>query len=145
MNSQNEPKNPLLAVDTIIRYEKKIVLVERKNYPTGWALPGGFVDAGETVEAAARRETREETNLSLNDVKQWRVFSQPDRDPRQHVVSVVFTARGEGTLRADTDAATARSFSLHSDLPELAFDHETILEDYRAFRFRPSCGRGLRS
>lgn len=128
--SDNERPNPLLAVDVLVRHERRIVLVERKNPPSGWAIPGGFVETGETVEAAARREIQEETSLQLRNLRQWRVFSAPKRDPRQHVVSVCFKARGQGTLEADTDALSTRSFSLHDPLPELAFDHQEILEEY---------------
>lgn len=143
MGSDSEAKNPLLAVDTIIRLERQIILVERKNEPSGWALPGGFVETGETVEAAARRETREETNLELDRLQQWRVFSDPARDPRRHVVSVVFTAEGSGTLNAATDAASAKAFSLQSPLPELAFDHSSIIRQYRQDLFKPSRLRSL--
>lgn len=127
-------RNPLLAVDGIVRHEDGIVLIERNNPPEGWALPGGFVETGETVERAVRRELREETNLRLSNLRQWRVFSAPDRDPRQHVVSCVFVADGEGALEAATDASNARVISPVPPWPPLAFDHETILRKYRYYR-----------
>ncbi|MFB6346688.1 MAG: NUDIX domain-containing protein, partial [bacterium] len=139
MTSDQDHENPLIAVDTIIEYDRKIVLIERENPPHGWALPGGFVEAGESLESAARRETREETNLELTNLSSWNVYSQPDRDPRQHVVSVIFTAEGSGDPEASTDARNIRTFSPHTDHPELVFDHERILEDYRCANFRPSC------
>jgi ADP-ribose pyrophosphatase YjhB (NUDIX family) len=132
--SENEPRNPALAVDAIVRLDEGIVLIKRENPPEGWALPGGFVEYGETVESAVRRELREETGLRLNDLRQWRVFSDPDRDPRQHVVSTVFLARGEGNLKADSDAAAAELFDPIPPWPDLAFDHEFILEQFRLFR-----------
>lgn len=126
--------HPLLTVDIIIEHEKGIVLIERKNQPQGWALPGGFVDYGETVEAAATREAKEETGLELNNLRQFRVYSNPDRDPRGHTVSVVFTAKGTGTPRADTDAKNLKVFG-KTDLPaNIVFDHRKILADYFSSR-----------
>jgi 8-oxo-dGTP diphosphatase len=108
-----------------------VVLVERRFPPQGWALPGGFVDEGETVEAAVRRELREETGLTLHDVALFGVYSDPTRDPRGHTVSVVYTATASGTPEAGDDAARAEVFSLDA-LPEpIAFDHGRILDDYR--------------
>lgn len=125
-------KHPLLTVDIVIEYKDGIVLIERKNPPYGWALPGGFVNYGETVETAARRETKEETSLNLKYLKQFRVYSSPSRDPRWHTVSVVFTAKGEGALKAKSDAAKAKVVPSGSGgLPKnIAFDHRQILEDY---------------
>lgn len=107
-----------------------IVLVERKNPPPGWALPGGFVDYGETLEEAARREAREETSLEVEDLRQFHVYSDPARDPRLHTVSTVFIARARGIPRAGDDAREARIFDPQGfDVP-LAFDHRRILDDY---------------
>ena len=124
-------RNPFPTVDIIIRQDDSIVLIERKNEPLGWALPGGFVDYGESLEQAACREAQEETGLILNNVAQFRAYSAPDRDPRQHNISMVFTAQGEGVLCGGDDAATAKLFPL-DQLPEpLCFDHATIIDDYK--------------
>jgi ADP-ribose pyrophosphatase YjhB (NUDIX family) len=123
-------KQPRLAVDVIIRYPKGVVLVARRNPPYGWALPGGFVEYGETVEAAACREAQEETGLKLKILRHFGVYSEPDRDPRGHTVSVVFTARAEGELKPGSDARMVKVFPLNA-LPKLAFDHKKILADYR--------------
>ncbi len=122
-------RNPVPTVDIIIGYEGGIVLVLRKNPPPGWALPGGFVDYGETVEAAAIREAREETGLALADLRLFGVYSDPGRDPRQHTITTVFTARGAGAMKAGDDAARVQVFGLEA-LPALAFDHARILGDY---------------
>lgn len=122
-------KQPRLTVDVIIEYQEKIVLIKRKHPPWGWALPGGFVEYGETVETAAIRESKEETGLDLYELKQFHTYSDPNRDPRGHSVSVVFTAKGTGILKADDDAEDIGLFTLE-DLPPLAFDHQKILQDY---------------
>src|SRR3989304_1636029 len=88
------PKNPFPTVDIIIEIEGKgIVLIRRKNPPYGWAIPGGFVDYGESIENAAVREALEETSLKVELLRQFHVYSSPDRDPRFHTISTVFTAR----------------------------------------------------
>lgn len=123
-------RNPLLTVDIIILIGRGIVLIERKNPPFGWALPGGFVDYGESLERAALREAREETGLEVEGLKQFRAYSEPDRDPRHHTVTIVFTAAGRGEPQAADDAANLAIFPL-DELPEkLAFDHARILDDY---------------
>jgi len=132
-------RNPFPTVDVIIRVEDKIVLIERRNEPKGWALPGGFVDYGESLEAAARREALEETGLGLRDLRQFGAYSDPGRDPRQHNISVVFTAEGAGTLQGGDDAARAELFSLDALPSPLCFDHQRILDDYRAGK--PSMAR----
>jgi 8-oxo-dGTP diphosphatase len=125
-------RNPLPTVDIIIRVDDKIVLIKRKNPPFGWALPGGFVDYGESLEAAALREAREETGLGLDSLQQFKAYSDPSRDPRHHTISVVFTADGVGRPTSGDDAADIRLFKLDA-LPEpLCFDHGRILEDYRS-------------
>ncbi|PLY03600.1 MAG: NUDIX hydrolase [Desulfuromonas sp.] len=125
-----EYRNPLPAVDIIIKVDNSLVLIERKNKPFGWALPGGFVDYGEPLEAAARREAMEEVGMELSHLKQFRAYSDPQRDPRQHTISVVFSAKGIGQPRAGDDAGKARLFKL-DDLPApLCFDHAEIINDY---------------
>ncbi|MCK4993670.1 MAG: NUDIX hydrolase [Candidatus Omnitrophica bacterium] len=123
-------KNPLPTVDIIIEYENGIVLIERKNPPYGWAIPGGFVDYNESLEAAAMREAKEETNLSVSNLKQFHAYSAPGRDPRGHTISIVFTAQGIGDLIAASDAKNAKVFDLENLPQEVAFDHKKILEDY---------------
>lgn len=125
-----KPKSPLVATDCIIRYEGGIILIERKYPPLGWAIPGGMVEIGETVEQAVRREMKEETNLEMEDLRLFGVYSDPSRDPRFHVVSIVYTADGIGELKEGDDAKVARVFKL-DELPEqIVFDHLTIIRDY---------------
>ncbi len=125
-------RNPVPTVDILISYEGGIVLVERRNPPPGWALPGGFVDYGESLEAAAVREAREETGLEVELTGQFHTYSDPGRDPRQHTISTVFTARGRGLLQAGDDAARARVYSAENLPANIAFDHRMILADYFA-------------
>jgi len=123
-------KNPFPTVDIIIETEGGIVLIQRKNPPYGWALPGGFVDYGESLEKAAVREAKEETSLDIELVSQLGAYSDPDRDPRYHTISVVFTAKAEGQAHASDDAVDIGIFT-HDTLPDvLAFDHDRILKDY---------------
>ncbi len=123
-------KTPLLTVDIIIRFQGGIVLIERKNPPPGWALPGGFVDVGESVEEAAVREAREETSLEVRLTEQFHVYSNPKRDPRFHTVSVVFIGEGTGVLEGRDDARRAAVYT-SADLPaDIAFDHGRIVRDY---------------
>ncbi len=130
-------RNPLPTVDVIIQtHPGSVVLIWRKNPPPGWALPGGFVDYGESLEDAARREALEETGLEVALIRQLHTYSAPDRDPRHHTVSTVFTATAEGQPVGMDDAAEARIFSV-ADLPEpLAFDHAQILSDWLEGRHR---------
>ena len=122
--------NPLLTVDVIIEVEEGIILIERKNPPFGWAIPGGFVDYGEALETAAAREAKEETGMDVVGLRQFHAYSDPKRDPRGHTVSVVFTAAGRGVPKAADDAKNLKIFRL-DELPEnLAFDHASILSDY---------------
>lgn len=123
------PRNPLLTVDLIIETDEGILLIERKNPPFGWALPGGFVDYGETLEQAAVREAAEETGLSVSLVGQFHTYSDPDRDPRQHTVSTVFIAHAKGRPTAGDDAKAVQFFKADS-LPQLVFDHARIVHDY---------------
>jgi ADP-ribose pyrophosphatase YjhB (NUDIX family) len=127
--------NPVPTIDVIIEIlgeggENGIVLIRRKNDPKAWALPGGFVDYGETLEQAAVREVREETGLEIEAAEQFHTYSDPRRDPRRHTISTVFTARARGKPRAGDDAERAGIFG-EKNLPlPLAFDHEQILWDY---------------
>lgn len=123
-------RNPVPTVDIIIEIEGGIVLVQRKNPPPGWALPGGFVDYGESLEEAARREAKEETSLDVESLVQFGAYSDPARDPRQHTISVVFTGRGKGELRAGDDAKGVHVFTSENIPGDLAFDHGRILKDY---------------
>ncbi|MDR2018466.1 MAG: NUDIX hydrolase [Syntrophobacterales bacterium] len=125
-----EIKTPLLTVDIIIRYRDGIVLIERKHHPKGWALPGGFVEIGESVEEAASREAKEETSLNVTLTEQFHVYSKPDRDPRFHTVTVVFIGDGEGTLEGADDAKRAKVFRKESLPDPIVFDHGKILSDY---------------
>lgn len=122
-------KNPIPTVDIIIEMEDGIVLIERKNPPHGWALPGGFVDYGESYEQAAIREAEEETGLKVKLIRQFHTYSEPGRDPRHHTASTVFIATAQGEPVAADDALQAEIFTEHN-LPELVFDHARILADY---------------
>ena len=129
---------PFITVDAIIEVPEGIVLVKRSNPPLGFALPGGFVDYGESLEQAVAREAREETGLELLDLTQFHTYSDPSRDPRFHTVTTVFSARAEGVPRAGDDAADVRVVRAADidDLP-FAFDHRQVILDWRAGR-RPS-------
>lgn len=126
-------RNPSPTVDVVVHLPQKgVLLVRRANPPYGWALPGGFVDYGETVEQAAVREAREETGLNVELTGLLGVYSDPLRDPRQHTMSVVFTAGVKGTDRpkAGDDAADAVYFPVDALPGDIAFDHSCILDDY---------------
>jgi ADP-ribose pyrophosphatase YjhB (NUDIX family) len=124
-------QNPIPTVDIIIEIKsKEIVLIKRKNPPYGWAMPGGFVDYGETLEETAVREAKEETNLDVKLIKQFHTYSDPQRDPRHHSISTVYIGKGDGIPRAKDDALEIGIFN-KSNLPtEIAFDHRSILNDY---------------
>ena len=125
-------RNPLPTVDIVIEIEGGIILIERKNEPHGWALPGGFVDYGETLEQAAVREAWEETSISVSNLRLLGCYSDPDRDRRHHTISTVFVATGTGTPLAADDAASLQVFRPDSLPSPLCFDHRTILNDYLA-------------
>ena len=122
-------RNPVPTVDIIIELEQGIVLIERRNPPSGWALPGGFIDYGESYEQAAVREAKEETGLDVSLVRQFHTYSEPDRDERQHTASTVFIAKAAGMPKGSDDALRAQIFN-RDNLPVLAFDHARILADY---------------
>jgi 8-oxo-dGTP diphosphatase len=131
---KEQQRNPLPTTDAIIAgADGRIVLVLRKNEPRGWALPGGFVDSGEEIGAACRREAKEETGLDVELVSQLFTYSDPKRDPRKHTISTVYAckARPGAEPKGADDAEEARWFG-ESDLPweELCFDHGQILRDY---------------
>lgn len=126
-------RNPIPTVDIIIEINEAIVLIKRKNPPHGWAIPGGFVDYGESYETAAAREAEEETGLVVKNLQQFRTYSDPDRDLRQHTASTVFIAQADQQPIAGDDAVEAKLFT-EKTLPELVFDHGKILADYFAFR-----------
>ena len=131
-------KNPLPTVDIIIENQGGIVLIERKNRPWGWALPGGFVDYGESLEEAALREALEETGLRITLKQQLGTYSDPARDPRFHTISTVYIAAADSPPKAGDDAANAKVFR-RENLPPLAFDHEKILADYFKYKAETSC------
>lgn len=134
-------RNPVPTVDIIIEIDDRIVLIKRQNPPYGWALPGGFVDYGESYEHAAAREAAEETGLTIRELRQFHTYSDPGRDPRQHTASTVFIARADGQPEGGDDAAEAALFS-EDTLPELVFDHAKILSDYFAVK-KSEITRGL--
>ena len=124
-------RNPIPTVDIIIEVESKgVVLIKRKNPPYGWAIPGGFVDYGESLEEAAIREAKEETNLDVELVRQFHTYSDPNRDPRHHSISTVYIAKGKGKAKARDDAAEIGIFAESSLPDDIAFDHGSILKDY---------------
>lgn len=135
MKTRDNKKNPLPTVDIIIEIDNGIVLIKRKNPPEGWALPGGFVDYGESLETAAIREAKEETGLDVRLIRQFHTYSDPSRDPRFHTISTVFIAKASGVPSAGDDAENAKIFN-KLNLPEkIAFDHRNILEDYFQRRY----------
>ena len=126
----DRPRNPYPTVDVVIELEGGIVLVRRRNPPPGWAIPGGFVDYGESAESAAVREAREETGLDVALETLLGVYSEPDRDPRFHTLTTVYVASASGLPVGGDDAAEARVFDPR-DLPRpMAFDHASIVSDY---------------
>lgn len=134
------PKTPLVTVDIIVESGGGIVLVRRRNPPLGWALPGGFVDPGESVPQAARREAKEETGLDVELTELLGVYSDPSRDPRGlYTASTVFIGRANGRPVGGDDAADARVVPLDALPQDIAFDHATIIADYR--RYRAGLGR----
>ncbi|MCL4478011.1 MAG: NUDIX hydrolase [Deltaproteobacteria bacterium] len=130
-----EYKNPVPTVDIIIETDNKLILIERKNPPYGWAIPGGFVDYGESLETAAQREALEETSLEVSLIEQFYTYSAPSRDPRYHTITTVFIARPfKGEPKAEDDAKSLKLFTQH-DLPDnIAFDHRMVLQDYYEYK-----------
>ncbi len=132
------PTTPLIAADIIIELTNKpgspIVLIERKNPPYGWAIPGGFVDVGERLEVAAIREAKEEVCLDVSLKALLGMYSDPERDDRGHTVTAVYVAEASGEPKAADDAKNLAIFEIDNLPDELAFDHRQVLEDYRKFR-----------
>jgi 8-oxo-dGTP diphosphatase len=131
-------RNPTPTTDIIIelidRPHRPIVLIERLNPPHGWALPGGFVDYGESLETAAIREAKEEVGLNVSLIEQFHLYSAPDRDPRQHTIALVFIATATGEPIAQDDAKSVGIFN-HWEIPaQLCFDHSQIIRDYLQYR-----------
>jgi 8-oxo-dGTP diphosphatase len=125
-------RNPFPTVDIIIELDIGIVLIERRNEPFGWALPGGFVDYGESLEDAAVREAREETSLEISNLRLLGCYSDPARDARMHTISTVYIATAHGVPCAADDALNLKIFKLDSLPEQLCFDHSRILADYAA-------------
>ena len=132
------PETPLLAADAIIELMdqpgRPIVLIERKNPPYGWAIPGGFVDVGERLETAAIREAKEEVCLDITLKALLGMYSDPKRDDRGHTVTAVYVAEAKGIPQAADDAKNLAVFELDNLPQDLAFDHSQVLDDYRKFR-----------
>lgn len=131
-------RNPAPTVDIIIeladRPHRPIILIERLYEPLGWAIPGGFVDYGESVETAAMREAKEEIGLDIELLEQFHVYSDPDRDQRKHTISIVFLAAATGDPVAGDDAKHFQIFNLWELPQNLCFDHGKILQDYWHYR-----------
>lgn len=127
-------RNPLLTVDIIIEIDTGIVLIKRANLPHGWAIPGGFVDYGESLEASAVREAKEETCLDVTLLEQFHSYSDPSRDPRHHTVTTVFIGKSTGIPQAADDAKSLGIFTCDTLPSPIVFDHNHILNDY--FRYK---------
>ncbi len=124
-------KQPYLTVDVIIEMPAGVVIIKRSNPPYGWALPGGFVDYGESLDECVVREAKEETNLTLSDLRQMHTYSRPGRDVRFHTVTTVFIAKGSGEAHAGDDAADLKIVDYKELVnQEYAFNHKEILGDY---------------
>jgi len=135
LKASSEYRNPVPTVDVIIRYEDGIILIKRKNPPEGWALPGGFVDYGETLEHAAVREAGEETGLAVTLIRQFHSYSDPSRDPRKHTITTVFIAEAAGKAEPGDDAAGLGVFTADTLPAIIVFDHRQILNDYFTGRY----------
>lgn len=122
-------KNPFPAADVLVIRGDKVLLIERRNPPHGWAIPGGFIEYGEDAESAARRELNEETGLEASSLELLGVYSNPSRDPRFHTITVVYLGEAAGEPRAADDALSARWFALNELPAPLAFDHAQVIAD----------------
>ena len=135
MKTSHSVRNPLPTVDLIIESDDGIILIKRKNPPDGWALPGGFVEYGESIESASIREAREETGLNVELVRQFHTYSDPKRDPRHHTITTVFVARAHGRPFAGDDAKEIGIFRRENLPDQIAFDHRDIINDYLTGRY----------
>ena len=135
METSSNPRNPIPTIDLIIEYNKGIILINRKNPPEGWALPGGFVDYGESLESAAVREAKEETGLDVELLRQFHAYSDPKRDPRHHTITIVFIAKAKGKAIAGDDAKEIGLFNKDTLPDQIAFDHRDIINDYFTGRY----------
>ena len=128
-------EQPKISVDIIVKYQQGIILIERKFEPFGWGLPGGFINYGESAEDAAIREAKEETNLDVEIERQFHVYSDPKRDKRAHIITIVFIAAGKGKLKAGDDAKNIKICKI-DDIPgNLVDDHNQILSDFREGKY----------
>jgi len=128
-------RNPIPTVDLIIHSGDGILMVKRRNPPEGWALPGGFVDYGESIESAAVREAKEETGLDVELTRQFHTYSDPERDPRHHTITTVFLAKAKGKAVAGDDAEEIGVFGKDNLPDRIAFDHRDIINDYFSGRY----------
>ncbi len=135
MKPSSKRRNPIPTVDIIIEFQGGIILIQRKNPPEGWALPGGFVDYGETLESAALREAKEETGLDIELIKQFHTYSDPKRDTRHHTITTVYIAKAYGSPIAGDDAKEAGIFKKEALPEQIAFDHREIVNDYFTGRY----------
>ncbi len=122
---------PFITVDGIIIRDNRILLIKRKNTPRGWALPGGFVQNGETLENAVQREVKEETGLEYENIEQFKAYSDPKRDPRFHTVTIVFVGTAKKNPAAASDAKAAKFYSMDKLPINLVFDHDRIIREYK--------------
>jgi ADP-ribose pyrophosphatase YjhB (NUDIX family) len=135
LKTNRNRRSPITTVDIIVENKNGILLIKRKNPPGGWALPGGFVDYGESLESAAVREAKEETGLDVELTRQFHTYSDPERDSRHHTITTVFIAKAAGKAVAGDDAKEVGIFG-RDGLPEqIAFDHRNIIQDYFTGRF----------
>lgn len=136
---ERHPRNPYLTVDALLLDEQELLAIERANHPHGWALPGGFVDYGETTENAVKREVREELGVDFFNPKLFNVYSEPDRDPRQHNVTICYWGTFEGSPEASSDARSVKPFNLNGPWPEFVFDHHRIVSEFVEFLDGRNC------